>query len=565
MSMREPATAAVGSGGRAASAAVAAAVFLVGAIGYLARATDLFQAVPGDLGDARFNAVVMEHGHLWLTGRVASLWDIGFFHPYPHVLGLSDTHLGTVAVYSAFRTLGLSREVSLDLWYVAGFGLDFLAAFHVLRRFAFSPAAAAIGAFVFTFGLPGLAQENDLQLTWRFAVPLAFLALVRAYEERRPALLLVVLAWTVVEFFCAIYLGIFLVYLLLATVAAFALIDRAGLVEGVREGARAARDGRWGLGVAASVALLVPLLWLLAHHAWASMFYGVRRPAWEITSMLPRPGSHFFAGDYRWSETLAGLLRGIAAEHEHRLFLGFGVLALAAVGLALLGGRGEERTRRVGRIAAVALALLVAFTLSIADHSLYQLVLRLPGINAIRSVTRIIVILQWPVAILVAFAVDRAVARVGGAGSARGAAAGLIALVAVAFEPATHVVLNTPIAVWRDRIEALRGRLGAPIEPGTVLWVRSVTGIRDGELEYALDAMILAQDLGVKTVNGYSGWLPIGLTDQFRCGSPDMPAERWAKFAGISIERARERLAGVRIVDVVPCATAEGVSGTRNP
>lgn len=213
----------------------------------------------------------------------------------------------------------------------------------------------------------------------------------------------------------------------------------------------------------------------------------------------------------------------------------------------------------------MALALLVAFTLSIADHSLYQLVLRLPGINAIRSVTRIIVILQWPVAILVAFAVDRAVARVGGAGSARGAAAGLIALVAVAFEPATHVVLNTPIAVWRDRIEALRGRLGAPIEPGTVLWVRSVTGIRDGELEYALDAMILAQDLGVKTVNGYSGWLPIGLTDQFRCGSPDMPAERWAKFAGISIERARERLAGVRIVDVVPCATAEGVSGTRNP
>ena len=38
-------------------------IFCVGLFGYLLPAIGYFQMVPGDLGDARFNSVILEHGY----------------------------------------------------------------------------------------------------------------------------------------------------------------------------------------------------------------------------------------------------------------------------------------------------------------------------------------------------------------------------------------------------------------------------------------------------------------------------------------------------------------------
>ena len=48
-------------------------LFIIGLFGYLLPAVGLFTMIPGDLGDARFNSVVLEHGFQWLTGQVAHL------------------------------------------------------------------------------------------------------------------------------------------------------------------------------------------------------------------------------------------------------------------------------------------------------------------------------------------------------------------------------------------------------------------------------------------------------------------------------------------------------------
>ena len=45
-------------------------------------AVDWFNAVPGDLGDARFNSVILEHIYGWLQGRWTDLWSPIFFYPY---------------------------------------------------------------------------------------------------------------------------------------------------------------------------------------------------------------------------------------------------------------------------------------------------------------------------------------------------------------------------------------------------------------------------------------------------------------------------------------------------
>jgi hypothetical protein len=77
-------------------------------IGLLAGPLWLQGMVPGDLGDSRYNLYILEHGYRWLSGRDPSLLSPTFFYPYPGTLFWSDTHLGTVIVYSAFRALGVS-------------------------------------------------------------------------------------------------------------------------------------------------------------------------------------------------------------------------------------------------------------------------------------------------------------------------------------------------------------------------------------------------------------------------------------------------------------------------
>ena len=55
---------------------LAVAVFLVGLVLFFK-----FGAIPGDLGDARFNMYVLEHGHRWLMRLDQSFWSAPFFIP----------------------------------------------------------------------------------------------------------------------------------------------------------------------------------------------------------------------------------------------------------------------------------------------------------------------------------------------------------------------------------------------------------------------------------------------------------------------------------------------------
>jgi hypothetical protein len=98
-------------------------VFLlsIGLFGYLLPVIGNFTMIPGDLGDARFNSVVLEHGYQWLTGQATQLWSPSFFYPYERVLGLSDNHFGSGWSYSLLRSLGMPREMA----YSAGMYLAF--------------------------------------------------------------------------------------------------------------------------------------------------------------------------------------------------------------------------------------------------------------------------------------------------------------------------------------------------------------------------------------------------------------------------------------------------------
>ena len=528
---------------------LAVALLAVLVFGYLMPATAYFTAVPGTLGVPRHNAVVLEHLYRVVTGS-GGLWDPAFYYPFASTLAFSDNHLGSAPTYVLGRLLGLSREHAFDAWFVAGTLLNFASALYVLRRLGASTAGAALGACFFTFALPAAMQDNHAQLVHRFAIPLAALALWQMFERRRLADLGRVAFFTAWQFYCSIYLGLFLVYLLAALACSIVLVRRP--LEWPRWSANlAAEPVASRLGASGLVLLsIVALAYLGGHYLAAAHAYGLEhwRPIEVLGRMLPRPGSYLIADA---SPQLAWLGRGVSVPDrwEHQMFIGFGASALI-LAACLAAWRGHVAQPALARVVLIALALLLVGTLWVDHLSLYYLVAWLPGIKEIRAVTRIILVMLLPMSVLVALGADLLWRRASPA-----AAAGVAALLAalVVAEPLTVIRYNVPIAHWQARIEAAKQRLPAALPGDAILLVRTSAVDANAQVHAELDGMLLGQDIGHPVLNGYSAFFPPGYRLR-PCALPSGRLMGYSSFrGGIDVSDYARRLV---VVDLdSSCAT----------
>ncbi|WP_367781431.1 hypothetical protein [Mesorhizobium marinum] len=509
-----------------------------------------FSMVPGDIGDPRFNSVVLEHLFRLATGQQNALWSPDFFFPFGGVLAFSDNHLGSGAVYVAARLLGAMREHAFDVWYLTGFILNFLAALYALNRFGLSPAASAIGAFLFTFAIPALAQNGHAQLVYRFAVPLAVLALWQLFTRRRAMDAVTVIVWTVWQFYCSIYVGIFLFYLLAAMTAVLVRQERSVPLRPWLESLSRETAATKALGAAVGVAALAALAYLVGNYFAVSRLYDLGRDVEQITPMLPRWASYIVADVSPW---LDGVARSIPmpVRHEHQMFVGFGAVALAAAGIL---GAWRQPGSRIGKTMMWSLLLLMIGTLWIKHFSFYYLIAWLPGINAVRAVTRIIVVMLLPISVLAGLGVDylrRAVGRTAMAD----VAVVLASAALVVLEPLNVPPRSDPIAMWQERQAALKAILPTDLPPDAIIWVRTGSDVRVDMVHAELDAMILAQDIGRPTLNGYSGNQPPGNIGSDSCDSVEDKLRGYADFmGGIDVSDYVKR---VVTLDLSPCGKAQ--------
>jgi len=477
---------------------------------FVLRSTDWFRSVPGDLGDARFNSVILEHLFQRATGDARSLWSPPFFYPATGVLAFSDNHFGSGIVYIVLRWLGLGRELAFDGWFAIGCLLNFAAMHAAMRKLDFSSFASAVAAFIFAFSLPAFAQETHAQLTYRFAVPLAWLALVQFARERRWVRLAQLAGWGSLQFYFSIYLGVFTAYLIAAS-AVTMLLPGLRPVRSRRNGAR--RD-------APAPALLVILVcaiatgYLLFKYQTISKIYGFVRSPVDVLTMLPWPQSYLLADHstlYRWIGERIG---AVPMRHEHQMFMGVAPIVLALCGLA--GSRGDAFSprRQLAWLCLITLALLVAATLQLNGRSLYELAMRLPGVSSIRAVSRIVLVMALPVAVMTAAGVEKLEHDL----APRWMLSALI-VTALSAETLSYQPTRTPIETWRERLAPIAAAAAhSTIRADSVLYV---TG-RSGEPFYMteLDGMLMAQDLKIPTLNGYSGNAPPGYLHPEPCVSP---------------------------------------------
>ena len=493
-----------------------AVIFSAGFFGYLMKTSDWFQAIPGDIFDARFNSIILEHLLQWLKGETPKLWSPAFFYPFENVLAFSDNHFGSGWSYVLFRISGLEREYAFLGWIIVGNLLNFCVSYYVYRKLGFSIVASGVGAFVFTFALPALAQEAHAQLTYRFAVPLSFFALWQFIQTQKICAFVRVIFWLTVQFLCSIYLGVFLIYLLGIFTLVW-LVSKKGVTSIFWKNFQSNSKPVIYLGIILIVLFLGTIFALLYKYQTVSMTYGFNRSVTEIQSMMPRLSSYLIADSSALTGWIGESLSTTPMRHEHQMFFGLGLCIVGLVGIGYLYKVVASRyiqTQELARISAWTLLSLIALTISINGYSIYRLVLYIPGISSVRAVSRIVLIMLLPVGLLAATAVD-GVQQYLKKASSRWISLIILVLLVIS-ETIFYQPYSTGMNKWLERKEQLKALMPRSELKESIIYV---SGNADDPHYKAieLDAMIVSQDMHLSTLNGYSGSNPPGYIDPLPC------------------------------------------------
>lgn len=481
---------------------------------------DWFKATPGDLADGRFNAVILEHLFGWVSGRWEDLWSPGFFYPNQGALAFSDNHFGSALPYLLLRWLGLTREEAFSSWYVIGCSLNFVVSYIVLRKLHFSIFAASAGAFVFSFSLPALAQSGHAQLTYRFAIPLAFYEFWNVVNKRKINALGFLAFWVCVQFYCSIYLGMFLIYLLTASIIASMPLLKNNFIRDLIQSWSGLKNSSKISFISLINASAIALFYLLQKYQEVASSYGFKGSKWEAQQMLPRLESYLVADQSPLSSFIGSWFNEIPYRSEHQMFFGIGVSTLFIFGCLIPWFKYFSRNRpfaqsqnAVGKVAIFSFLILFLLTLKFGVGggrlaSAYEYLFAIPGILSIRAVTRMVLVLGLPVAIIVALASDSLLSRIQQTSYLKQLFVGILIAILLGIEVIFFINYNTPYTTWAKRKSDLTAFLPSTILPNSILFINHHGS--DPWYMTEVDAMVIAQDLGIPTINGYSGNFPPG-------------------------------------------------------
>ncbi len=168
-----------------------------------------FSMILGDLGDARLNNYLLEHGYQYLLGNHPFFWNAPFFYPALSVMTYSDNHIGTLPFYSLFRFIGNDIETSYQFWMVLIFLLNGVSSYMVLRLLRFNILGAFTGTLLFTISAPVMLMSGHIQLIPRFMVPIIFFAGLKYLETFRIKYFYIFIFAIVYQFYIGIYIGFF--------------------------------------------------------------------------------------------------------------------------------------------------------------------------------------------------------------------------------------------------------------------------------------------------------------------------------------------------------------------
>ncbi len=450
----------------------------------------------GNLGDGVFNHYVLEHGYQFLLGNQPDFWKGNFFFPVPlFTMAFSDNHAGTLPIFAFFRVVGYDSYTAYQLWMIALFAINFLAAYFTLRRLMkYQLVASIVGGLFFTLALPVMAKLGHIQLIPRFFLPFIFFSFFQFLARKNIVYLGYTALFIALQYAIGIYMAIFSVEIIVIMAVAYIAIHRLKVKDFFAQSSRDLK--KFSVLTFISLVIIVPLL--LPYLQISAEYHG--RSWSELLTMMPQLGSWFYSTlspVYPW---LSGIGSGLPMAQEHELFVGFIPILLLLFALIGVYKRTEVPSER--GLFALTIFLTVLLVGKIGVFALHFFFYQLPGFSSIRAVTRIVIALLFLLAIVISHFLSNF------EGKRRWLLLALLSLLIAGeqFVPA--------------------GKVGTYSKEEAKLVVRKVIEtvqpiLQEGEqfffipekmnypfYVYQLASMQAALEMGVHTVNGYSGFTP---------------------------------------------------------
>jgi hypothetical protein len=473
--------------------------------------------MPGDFGDARLNNYFLENIYQYLIGNSPSLIHLNFFSFFPYVLGFSDNLFGASPIYLFSRALTGESDTAFQIWFYFSYAANYFAAYWGLRLLGLSPIAAICGSLIFAFALPVSAKTLHAQLGYRFCVPLVIAYFYLFLERGAIRLFLYSMAWLVWGFYCSIYIGAFTGLFLVLMLITFLLMSfydgriyQAACWKQLKN-----IEGRvWLVYSLVIVFMLAAMAILMYPYIMASVLYGFKRHYSEILSMLPSMHSYFISDlSIIWG-AYSALLKDIPIRHEQQLFIG--AIPLSLLVASLFVKKSDLKLVYIYIFSSLLITVLITLKFD-QQFSFWQYFSKLPLLDSLRAMGRVILVLLFPIAILCAVTIQSLQQKSNFASKL------ILSLVVMGllFESvASGTYVAFPKSEWRARIASQELRLPKDIPSNAILFFAQRAQAPHID---ELDAMWVSMMNSKPTLNGYSGNFPPGYEYNFGTNCLELP------------------------------------------
>jgi len=529
-------------------------------------------AMLGDRGDSRLNNLIMEHWYHVFCGN-ESINTLSQFYPVTNTLSYTDMLLGFSIPYSVLRFFGVSmfkanKLVLIGVHFFGSYCLYFL--LHKICKLKDYAAFIAVIAFSFANGYAVRIGHTQMMALSFLPLILIFAGMaVKCWNNnkaRRIYAMLFVTAYGLLAytgwytfFFSAIFLLIIMVscifHIFVNNRLLFAVIWN-NLKKKIIE---LCCYAIW------MIVLLIPFLqWYLP----TSKMSGGRR--WEdivyyspnFTDIANVGGGNRLFG--KFIDTLN--FSDYRNKGEHELMQGFSVVLLILMAFLIWKLIHEYKKKKIMQqkietneilYVSYARALLFSFVLVIecAGMSLWWFVWKfVPGAGSLRAISRWYYFLLLPISILLGILIDRySKGRKG-----RKETNYFVAVMALAFCVWCSNIYAGNISNWNyaDDLNLIESVPPPPKEAKVIAVMDS--GLEPQELYLTnLDAWLIADHYGIKTINGYSGTFPKNHEGVWNGNEAQeeylSQVQEWIEFHGITdnvyvYDRADKKWLEVRVL-----------------
>lgn len=479
--------------------------------------------IPGDLGDSRFINFILEHGFRWLKGDIDNFWDSGFMYPFQNTIALSDSMLGTLPIYSLFRVLNFSPETAYQLWWISIYALNFWVSYFIFKKWFQKPLMAVVLAYIFAFSIFNLGQLNYMQMAIRFMVPVVFYATYKLANAPSIKYLSMYCFGLVFQIYCVAYTGFYLLYFSVLFIGIHCLLSKNWSVF-----TYFFKKEKLLYTSALFLVSAAVLLWLLLPYQSMSKIVGLR---WyrEAIINLPMWNSFLFPHEasITWRFLVDWAKPNVTEWWLHSVFLGIiPLLAILIPPFYLLYHLYKKITMPL-----LLKSLIITSSIIVLLHirtegglSLYALIFKLPGINSMRVLSRFMHVELFILLLLFGYFLEKIKTQ------------HFVFVVLLVFADNLFSTDYIPREA-KAALIARKEKIINLVEKADVNQFKAVALIHQNQAHFAthLDMMLAAQQIGVKTINGYSSFCPDDFGEFFLENS-ESGLQKWLESNGIKKE-----------------------------